>query len=84
MKNILKDQNNRATNDNDRVKRYLAKYTINPAIITGCSHAVGSIEPNKMADLVIWRPEFFGTKPEMVIKGKTLVYFIIYGKIYRL
>ena len=57
-------------NDNKRVKQYLAKYTINPAILTGCSHAIGSIEPNKMADLVFWRPEFFGAKPEMIIKGK--------------
>ena len=58
-------------NDNKRIKKYLAKYTINPALLAGCSHAVGSIEPNKMADLVIWRPEFFGVKPEIVIKGKT-------------
>ena len=61
-------------NDNERIKRYLAKYTINPAVLTGCSHAVGSIEPNKMADLVVWRPEFFGVKPEMVLKGGQVVY----------
>ena len=61
-------------NDNKKVKHYLAKYTINPAILTGCSHTVGSIEPNKMADLVVWKPEFFGAKPEMVIKGGQLVW----------
>lgn len=60
---------NNSISDNDRIKQYVAKYTINPALLIGCSHAVGSIEPNKMADLVIWRPEFFGTKPEFVIKG---------------
>lgn len=61
-------------NDNPRIKRYIAKYTINSALMTGCSHAVGSIEPNKMADLVIWRPEFFGTKPDIVIKGGQIVW----------
>lgn len=60
---------NNNSNDNDRIKRYMAKYTINPALLTGCSHAIGSIEPNKMADLIVWRPEFFGTRPELVIKG---------------
>lgn len=55
--------------DNTRVKRYLSKYTINPAIFNGVSHAVGSIEPSKMADLVLWKPAFFGVKPEIVIKG---------------
>ena len=61
-------------NDNKKVKQYLAKYTLNPAIITGCSHAVGSLEPNKMADIVAWRPEFFGVKPEMIIKGGQLIW----------
>src|SRR6202011_2706184 len=56
-------------NDNFRVKRYLAKYTINPAITHGISHQVGSIEPGKLADLVLWKPAFFGAKPEMLIKG---------------
>lgn len=56
-------------NDNDRLRQYLAKYTINAALLLGCSHAIGSIEPNKMADLVLWRPEFFGVKPEIIIKG---------------
>jgi urease subunit alpha len=56
-------------NDNLRIKRYIAKYTINPAITHGVSHCVGSIERSKLADLVLWRPAFFGIKPEMVIKG---------------
>jgi urease subunit alpha len=56
-------------NDNYRVKRYIAKYTINPAITHGISQHVGSIEPGKLADLVLWRPAFFGVKPEMIVKG---------------
>src|SRR5579864_144783 len=56
-------------NDNARVKRYVAKYTINPAITHGVASHVGSIEPGKLADLVLWRPAFFGVKPQMVIKG---------------
>src|SRR5688572_17382407 len=56
-------------NDNFRIKRYLSKYTINPAIAHGMSHLIGSIEKAKLADLVLWRPAFFGAKPEMVIKG---------------
>ena len=55
--------------DNARVKRYVAKYTINPAITHGIAHAVGSIEAGKIADLVLWRPAFFGAKPSMVVKG---------------
>ena len=55
--------------DNERVKRYLAKYTINPAITHGIAHLVGSIEPGKLADLVVWSPAFFGVKPALVIKG---------------
>jgi urease subunit alpha len=58
-----------AGNDNFRVKRYVAKYTINPAITHGISEHVGSVEVGKLADLVLWRPAFFGVKPEMVIKG---------------
>ncbi len=58
-----------ARNDNFRVKRYIAKYTINPAIANGISHEVGSIEPGKWADLVLWRPAFFGVKPSLVLKG---------------
>lgn len=55
--------------DNVRIKRYLAKYTINPAIAHGISDQVGSIEAGKLADLVLWRPAFFGVKPELVLKG---------------
>ena len=56
-------------NDNQRVKRYIAKYTINPAITHGIAHAVGSIEVGKIADIVLWRPAFFGVKPSMIVKG---------------
>ena len=59
--------------DNARVKRYIAKYTINPAITHGISHEVGSIAPGKLADLVLWKPEFFGIKPAMIIKGGAIV-----------
>jgi urease subunit alpha len=58
-----------ARHDNARVKRYLAKYTINPALTHGISQEIGSIEPGKLADLVLWKPAFFGVKPEMVVKG---------------
>ena len=58
-----------ARHDNFRVKRYVAKYTINPAITHGIAHEVGSIEVGKLADLVLWRPAFFGAKPSMIIKG---------------
>ncbi len=56
-------------NDNARVKRYIAKYTINPAITHGIAHVVGSLEVGKIADIVLWRPAFFGVKPSMVVKG---------------
>ena len=58
-----------ARNDNHRAKRYVAKYTINPAITHGMAAEIGSIEPGKLADLVLWKPAFFGVKPEMVVKG---------------
>lgn len=58
-----------AGNDNFRVKRYIAKYTINPAITHGIAHEVGSIEPGKLADLVLWKPAFFGVKPSLILKG---------------
>lgn len=58
-----------SVNDNFRIKRYVAKYTINPAIANGLSRYVGSVEVGKLADLVLWKPSFFGAKPEMVIKG---------------
>jgi urease subunit alpha len=56
-------------NDNFRVKRYVAKYTINPALTHGMAHEVGSLEPGKLADVVLWRPAFFGVKPSIVVKG---------------
>ncbi|MES2534845.1 MAG: urease subunit alpha [Pseudomonadota bacterium] len=56
-------------NDNFRAKRYIAKYTINPAITHGISHVVGSLEVGKIADIVLWRPAFFGVKPSMILKG---------------
>jgi urease subunit alpha len=55
--------------DNFRALRYIAKYTINPAITHGVAHEVGSIEPGKLADLVLWKPAFFGVKPELILKG---------------
>ena len=58
-----------ARNDNFRVKRYIAKYTINPAITHGVSHVVGSLEVGKIADIVLWKPAFFGVKPSMILKG---------------
>ena len=56
-------------NDNARVKRYVAKYTINPAIAQGFAREIGSVEEGKLADLVLWSPAFFGVKPDLVIKG---------------
>jgi urease subunit alpha len=64
-------------NDNLRARRYVAKYTINPAIAHGVSHAVGSIEVGKFADLVLWRPAFFGVKPEMVVKGGFIAWSVM-------
>ncbi|MBE1273514.1 urease subunit alpha [Enterovibrio baiacu] len=59
--------------DNQRIKRYVAKYTINPAITHGMAHEIGSIEAGKLADLVLWKPAFFGVKPSLVIKGGLIV-----------
>ncbi len=59
----------RGDNDNARVKRYVAKYTINPALAHGVSKHIGSIEPGKLADLVLWTPAFFGVKPDLILKG---------------
>jgi urease subunit alpha len=59
--------------DNARVKRYVAKYTINPAITHGISHEVGSIEVGKLADLVLWKPAFFGVKPALIVKGGAII-----------
>lgn len=64
-------------NDNIRVKRYLAKITINPAITHGISEYVGSLEPGKIADIVIWSPQFFGVRPKMIIKGGFIAYSIM-------
>jgi urease subunit alpha len=60
-------------NDNVRAKRYIAKYTINPAIAHGVSKHIGSVEKGKLADLVLWSPAFFGVKPDIVIKGGSIV-----------
>ncbi|TPX35017.1 urease [Synchytrium microbalum] len=69
MFGVLKEGGDDEPADNFRIKRYVAKYTINPAIVNGISHVVGSIEVGKLADLVMYKPAFFGTKPELVIKG---------------
>ena len=66
-----------ARNDNFRVMRYVAKYTINPAVTHGIAHEVGSIEPGKLADLVLWKPAMFGVKPEMVIKGGFIAWSVM-------
>jgi len=63
------EEDKSANNDNFRVKRYIAKYTINPALTHGISHIVGSVEVGKLADLVVWKPAFFGVKPFTIIKG---------------
>ena len=59
----------KAGSDNLRVRRYVAKFTINPAIAHGVAHEIGSVETGKLADLVLWKPAFFGVKPEMIVKG---------------
>jgi urease subunit alpha len=66
-----------ARNDNLRVRRYIAKYTINPAVTHGIAHEVGSIEPGKLADLVLWKPALFGVKPELVIKGGFIAWSVM-------
>ncbi|MCX4390461.1 urease subunit alpha [Micromonospora peucetia] len=66
-----------SANDNFRVLRYVAKMTINPAITQGISHVLGSVTPGKMADLVLWEPAFFGTKPKMVLKGGMIAWSIM-------
>ncbi len=67
QRGALQEDSNR--NDNFRAKRYVAKYTINPAITHGISHLVGSIETGKLADIVLWKPAFFGVKPSMILKS---------------
>ena len=69
MKNQRGSLPNDSHADNFRVKRYISKYTINPAITHGISHIVGSIEKGKLADLILWRPAFFGVKPSLILKG---------------
>lgn len=71
QRGALKEDSNR--NDNFRIKRYIAKYTINPAITHGIADEVGSIEVGKLADLVLWKPQFFGVKPSLIIKGGFIV-----------
>ncbi len=70
----LSEAGDPSTHDNGRVKRYVAKYTINPAIAQGMSQLVGSVEAGKLADLVLWKPAFFGVKPELVLKGGMIAY----------
>lgn len=70
----LTELNDTSENDNGRVKRYIAKYTINPAITHGIGHLVGSVEVGKLADLVLWKPENFGAKPEMVLKSGVIAW----------
>jgi urease subunit alpha len=64
-------------NDNKRARRYVAKFTINPAIAHGVSHEIGSVETGKLADLVLWKPAFFGVKPEIVIKGGFIAWSVM-------
>jgi urease subunit alpha len=68
------DRTDKSDHDNLRIRRYIAKYTINPAIAHGMSHLIGSVEPGKLADLVLWKPAFFGAKPELVIKGGVIAW----------
>ncbi|TMH01792.1 MAG: urease subunit alpha [Betaproteobacteria bacterium] len=71
--NVQPAAQDRSTNDNFRVKRYIAKYTINPAIANGIGRVVGSVEVGKIADLVLWKPAFFGVKPSLIVKGGMIV-----------
>jgi urease subunit alpha len=66
-----------ARNDNFRVKRYVAKYTINPAVTHGMADHIGSIEPGKLADLVLWKPSMFGAKPEIILKGGFIAWSVM-------
>lgn len=69
----LKHLADETASDNDRIRRYLAKYTINPAITQGIDEYVGSLEAGKLADIVVWNPAFFGAKPERVLKSGVVV-----------
>ncbi len=66
-----------ARNDNFRIKRYVSKYTINPALTHGIANEVGSVEPGKLADLVLWKPAFFGVKPEIIVKGGFIAWSVM-------
>jgi urease subunit alpha len=70
-------ENDNEFNDNNRVKRYIAKYTINPALSHGIAHEVGSVEVGKLADLVLWSPAFFGVKPTLIIKGGMIAHALM-------
>jgi len=70
-------ENDSEFNDNNRVKRYIAKYTINPALSHGIAHEVGSVEVGKLADLVLWQPAFFGVKPTLIIKGGMIAHALM-------
>jgi len=74
FKGPMSDAGDEQGKDNARVKRYVAKYTINPAITHGVSHLIGSVEPGRLADLVLWKPENFGIKPSMVIKSGVIAW----------
>jgi urease subunit alpha len=74
QRGLLTPETEGETHDNFRAKRYIAKYTINPAIAHGIADSVGSIEEGKLADLCLWKPAFFGVKPEMVIKGGAIAW----------
>ena len=73
MQRGILQEDKESGNDNFRVKRYVAKYTINPAITHGISAYVGSLETGKLADIVLWKPAMFGVKPEMIIKGGMII-----------
>jgi urease subunit alpha len=81
QRGVLKDSDNgvhgSAESDNFRLKRYVAKYTINPAIAHGIADSIGSVEEGKFADLVLWDPAFFGVKPELVLKGGQIAYALM-------
>jgi urease subunit alpha len=77
MKNLTGPLPGEDGNDNLRVLRYIAKVTINPAITHGMAHTIGSLEPGKLADIVLWNPAFFGAKPKMIIKGGTINWSIM-------
>jgi len=71
---LPEDASSGSKSDNFRVRRYIAKYTINPAIAHGMGHVIGSVEVSKLADFCLWQPAMFGLKPEMIIKGGTIAY----------